>query len=293
MPRASLSSIELDYETFGPETGPPLLLIRGLGTQRIQWPEGLLDAFVARGFCCITFDNRDVGRSTWFDDHPVPVAGEVMQAVAGGGSPALPYTLADMADDCVALLDVLGVARAHVLGMSMGGMIAQLVALRHQARAASLVSVMSATGGPGIPGPSPEAAAALMEPTLTEREPYIEQWVRTSRVYTGTLPFDADAAREIAGRCFDRAFHPDGVGRQLGAVLGAGSRREALAAVTAPSLVVHGDADPLVPLAGGEDTAKSIPGAELLVIEGMGHDLPLESWAPIADAVGRVAARAG
>ncbi|MDJ0785713.1 MAG: alpha/beta hydrolase [Myxococcota bacterium] len=293
MPKASSADVELDYEIHGPSDGEPLLLIRGLGTQRIQWPDGFLQALQARGFQPVSFDNRDVGRSTWLDQHPVPVPAEVIATRVSGQPASVPYHLEDMARDCVAVLDAAGIDRAHVFGMSLGGMIAQLVALHHAERTKSLTSLMSTTGAADLPGPSPEAAAALTEETERERGPYIEQWVRASRVFAGGgFPFDEAACREMAGRIYDRAFHPEGTGRQFAAVLAGDSRREQLAAITRPSLVIHGADDPLIPLAAGEDTARSIPGAELLVIPGMGHDLPPGVWEPIAEATARMASLA-
>ena len=293
MPKAKSGEIELDYATLGPPGGRPLLLIRGLGTQRIQWPEGFLAELMGRGFRCVVFDNRDVGESTWLDHLPVPKPAELLAARAAGSPTSVPYQLEEMAKDCTAVLDAAGIERAHVFGMSMGGMIAQLLAIGHADRTLSLASVMSATGAPGIPGPTPEAAAALTEETERERGPFIEQWLRGSRVFAGRgFPLDEVAGREMAGRIWDRAFHPEGTGRQFAAVLVAGSRREALGSLRLPSVVIHGGDDPLIPVAAGEDTARAIPDAELCVIEGMGHDLPAGAFVSIADAVLRVAERA-
>lgn len=296
MAKASTGTVELDYEIQGPSDGRPLLLIRGLGTQRVQWPQGFLAELEGRGFRCVTFDNRDVGHSTWFDEHPVPKAAEVIAARAAGAAGdtvEVPYSVGDMARDCIAVLDAVGIERAHVMGMSMGGMIAQVVALEHPHRVKSLASVMSTTGDPDLPGPTPEAAAALTEDTEREREPYIEQWLRGSRVFAGSgFPLDEVAGREVAGRIYDRAFHPEGTGRQFAAVLASEPRRSALSALRLPTVVIHGSDDPLIPLAAGEDTARAIPGAELCVIQGMGHDLPAGAWGDIADALLAVAQRA-
>ena len=202
------------------------------------------------------FDNRVVGLSTHFSEAGVPELAGVARALAEGRRPEVPSTVDDMADDVVGLMDALGFASAHVAGISMGGMIAQQVAIRHPERVRSLTSVMSSTSEPGLPGPTPEAQAALMEPAPSERKAYLDYSVRTARCFTGDgFPFDAEAQRELAGRMFDRAFDPDGIGRQMAAVVASGSRHEALAEVRLPALVIHGSADPLIPPAGGERRA--------------------------------------
>ena len=231
-------------------------------------------------------DNRDVGLSTHLSEAAVPELGRVARALAEGRRPEVPYTVDDMADDVVGLMDALGFASVHVAGISMGGMIAQQVAIRHPQRVRSLTSIMSSTSEPGLPAPTPEAQAALMEPAPKERKAYQEYSVRTARCFAGDgFPFDAEAQRELAGRVFDRAFDPDGVGRQMAAVVASGSRHEALARVRTPALVIHGSADPLIPPAGGEATARAIPGARLELIEGMGHDLPEGAWPALVDAI--------
>jgi pimeloyl-ACP methyl ester carboxylesterase len=291
MARARANGIELDYDTFGAKGGRPLLLIMGLGGQSLMWDEGFCEALAARGHFVVRYDNRDVGLSTKFDHAGTP---NVMALMMGGPTAAsVPYTLDDMADDAAGLLDALGLETAHVCGASMGGMIGQTLAIRHSRRVRSLVSIMSSTGNPNLPPAKPEAMAVLMGPPPADRASSLEAAVRTWRtIGSPGFPFDEAKIRDRAGRMFDRSFHPDGVARQLAAILAHGSRVEKLRDVKAPTLVIHGAADPLVPLAGGEDTARSIPGAELLVIEGMGHDLPEGAWPRIVGAISEHTAKA-
>jgi len=286
MARVHANGIELEYDSFGAKSGRPLLLIMGLGGQSIMWDEGFCEALAARGHFVVRYDNRDVGLSTKFDAAGVPNPMELMMQSAAGKTPAVPYTLDDMADDAAGLLDALGLDSAHVCGASMGGMIAQTLAIRHGRRLRSLVSIMSSTGNPSLPQAKPEAMAVLMTPPPTDRAGSLDAAVRTWRtIGSPGFPFDEAKIRERAGRLYDRNFHPQGVARQLAAIVGHGSRVEKLKHVTTPTLVIHGAADPLVPLEGGRDTARAIPGAELLVIEGMGHDLPEGAWPQLVGAI--------
>lgn len=288
-----MNGVELEYESFGREGDPAVLLVMGLGGQMILWDEDLCGAIVARGFRVVRFDNRDVGLSTKLDAHGVPDVPSAFAAAASGKPVDAPYTLREMADDAAALLGALGIERAHVVGASMGGMIVQTMALRHPARLASLTSIMSSTGAPGLPGPTPDAMKVLMTPAPTEREAFVEHQVRTWRVIGSPgFPFDEDRIRGRAHRLWQRGVHPAGVARQLVAILASGSRREALQRVATPAVVIHGEDDPLVPFAAGRDTAEAIPGAELLAIPGMGHDMPPAVWPAIVDAVEKVASRA-
>jgi pimeloyl-ACP methyl ester carboxylesterase len=274
MPFALNQDVELYYETFGFDADPALLLINGLGSQCINYRVEWVEQFVAEGFFVIRFDNRDVGLSTWFD---------------GAGTDHAAYSLADMADDAVAVLDAAGVDRAHVLGLSMGGMIVQQLAIRHGDRLRSLTSMMSSTGDADVGQPSPDSLEHILTPSPSDREGFIEHQIISARTWGGPDGFDEAWLRQIHGEAYDRAFHPDGQRRQMYAVSTGPSRTGALAAVTVPALVLHGDQDRLVDISGGRRTAEAIPGARFEVIEGLGHDYPPTSWPTI---VGLVATHA-
>ena len=279
MPRAHANGIEIEYETFGKAGDRPLLLLRGLGTQMIHWDRRLCDRIATAGHHLVIFDNRDGGLSTHFHRVGAPDLGAVVSALLAGEEPDVAYRLSDMAADVVGLMDALGFENAHIAGISMGGMIVQQVAIDHPGRVRSLTSIMSSTSEPGLPGPTPEAQKALSSPAPRERDAYIDQNVANQRSFTGDgFPFDEATRRALAGRAFDRAFDPEGVMRQMAAIIASGSRREALAGIHHPALVIHGTSDPLVPFAGGEATARAIPGARFQAIEGMGHDLPEGAW---------------
>ena len=290
MPRAHGNGVELEYETVGDPAGRPLLLVQGLGAQLISVEDGLCHELASRGFLVIRYDNRDAGLSTWFDDaRPVNLA-----AVWGGDHSTLAYTLEDMADDAVAVLDAAGAEAAHVAGISLGGMIAQLLATRYPARVRSLASIMSTTGDRAVGQPTAEAASVLMSSMPGDRERYIDQAVANTRaISSGTAyPFDEDAVRRGAARGFDRAYHPKGTGRQFAAILAAGDRAAALGQIRVPTVVVHGEQDQIIGVSGGEATAAAIPGARLLRVPGLGHELPPGFWPVLADALVEVADRA-
>jgi pimeloyl-ACP methyl ester carboxylesterase len=284
--RATANEIEIEYDTFGPSDGDPLLLIMGLGAQMTLWDEEFCEMLGELGHRTIRFDNRDVGLSTWFDDAGLPDMVQLMTASAQGETVSSPYSLYDMADDAAGLLDALSIERAHIVGASMGGMIAQALAIRHPKRLRSLVSIMSSTGHPDAPQAKPEVLGKLMAPPPETREARIEQSVDLWRTI-GSPGFetDYDRIRARSGRDYDRAFHPEGTVRQMAAVVANGSREERLAEVKVPTLVIHGAADPLVPPGCGERTAQAIPGANLLMIDGMGHDLPPQLFRRISDAI--------
>ncbi len=254
-----VGDVRLDAHLDGPEGGEVVLLISGLSRQRIEWPAALPAALHAAGLRTLTVDNRDVGRSTKLEDAP-------------GDGP--PYLLADMAADHAGVLDHFGVEQAHVIGTSMGGMIAQQLAIAHPERLRSLTSIMSTTGSPAAGQPTEEAMTVLTRPAPTDRAAYVERAVESARVIGSPGLVDDEAVRRRAAAAFDRAFHPRGVMRQIQAIMASGDRTEQLAEVAVPTLVVHGTEDPLVTISGGEATARAIPGARLHVIEGMGHDLP-------------------
>jgi pimeloyl-ACP methyl ester carboxylesterase len=293
MARVHANGIELEYDSFGSPKGRPLVLVMGLGGQMLLWDEGFCEALAERGHYVVRFDNRDVGLSTKFDAAGIPNVMELMQQSAAGKTPAVPYTLDDMADDAAGLLDALGLDEVHLCGASMGGMIAQTVAIRHGRRLRSLTSIMSSTGNPSLPPAKPEAMAVLMTPPPTDRAGSLDAAVRTWRtIGSPGFPFDEAKIRARAGRLYDRSFYPQGTARQMAAILAHGSRVEELKNVSMPTLVIHGAADPLVPLEGGRDTARSIPGAELLVIEGMGHDMPEGAWPTLVNAISEHTAKA-
>ncbi|MFD1786035.1 alpha/beta fold hydrolase [Sphingomonas floccifaciens] len=287
------NGITLEYEDAGDPAAQPILLIMGLGAQLTLWPDELIDALVARGFRVIRFDNRDVGLSTKFDRAGLPDLAQLMMAMMSGRGFAPPYTLSDMAADAVGLLDALGVPSAHIVGASMGGMIAQLVAADHPTRVRSLTSIMSTSGNPSLPPARPEAMAVLTgRPMSADRETIVAHGMRTAQVIgSPAYPYDLDRLRTRVERDIDRSFAPAGAMRQMSAILADGDRRERLRRITAPTTIIHGDADPLVPVEGGRDTAAAIPGAELVILPGMGHDLPLPLIDDIADAIAATAAR--
>ena len=284
MPHAKSNGIELEYETFGRASDRPLLLIMGLGAQMLQWDEQFCELLAERGQYVIRFDNRDVGLSTKFDHAGVPDLAALMQR--GADRSAVPYTLDDMADDAVGLLAALGLASAHIFGASMGGMIAQTVAYRHAAKTRSLISLYSSTGNPALPPASPEAMAVLMAPRPSDRAGNIAAVVNAALVTGGpAYPVDPAYLRRRAELMYDRSFTPTAAARHLAAVTAHGNRAARLAAITAPTLVIHGTADPLVRVEAGRDTAKSIPGAELVEIEGMGHGIPPQLWTRLAEMI--------
>lgn len=288
MPQIAANGVMLEYETHGDPANPPLLLIMGLGAQLTLWPIEFVEALVERGFHVIRHDNRDIGLSTKFSKHGVPGFRRVALMRMVGLRARLAYRLSDMAADAVALLDGLGIARAHVVGASMGGMIAQLVAASWPERVQSLTSIMSTTGNRRLPQARPEALAALMQrpPEGAGVEAVIPIGINVARaIGSPAYPAREDRLRERIARDFHRSFHPTGAGRQLAAILDDGDRRKRLKSVTAPTLVIHGADDPLVPVEGGRDTAASIAGARLLEVPGMGHDLPLELIDTVADAI--------
>ncbi len=293
MPRIAANGIEIEYESFGDSGNPAMLLVMGLSAQMILWEDGFCAELAARGFHVTRFDNRDVGRSIWMKEAGAPDIGSAMMSAMTGGKVEAPYTLSAMAADAAGLLDGLGVRSAHVVGASMGGMIAQTMAIEHPARVRTLTSIMSTTGDPTLPQATPEAMAVLLAPPATGREGSIERAVEVFRtIGSQEIPFDEARIRDIAGRSFERGFNPGGVARQLVAILASGNRKPRLAAVRVPTLVIHGKDDPLIPYEGGVDTADAIAGARLVGIDGMGHDMPPQLWPRIIDEICALAARA-
>ena len=287
---AQINGIRIAYDTFGDQGSPPLLLIMGLGGQMINWHEEFCAQLAAEGYWVIRFDNRDVGLSTKFDGAGVPDLDTLTHALVRGQAVDLPYTLRDMANDAVGLLDALGIKSAHILGTSMGGRIAQLIALHNPNRVRTLIPIMSPMGEPGYPPPSPEALAILHEPAPQDRDGYIEYSVRAARALSGpAFPIEEGLVRERAGKAFDRCVNPGGVARQLAALMAAGGVKKDLGSLNIPTLVIHGSHDPLIPVECAADMASIIPGAQLLIIEGLGHslaDFP-RLWPQVIDAVTR------
>lgn len=286
---ANANGLRLAYDCFGDTAAQPLLLIMGLGTQMIAWDEAFCESLAARGYRVIRFDNRDIGLSTRLDAAGIPDVAKLLgQALVGLPVDAsqVPYTLADMADDAIGLLDALGIDSAHIVGASMGGAIAQEIALRHPKRIRTLVSIMATSGAHGLPPPKPEALQVLLTPAPTDRAGYIARQQQVMKVLrAGAYPDEEalDAAR--ATRTYERGLNPAGYARQLAAIIASGSRRERLASVNTPTLVIHGDADPLVPIECGQDVARHVPGARMVTIKDMGHALPRVTWTPIIDAI--------
>ncbi len=280
MPTAHVNGIDIEYMTEGDPSDPALLLVMGLGAQLIAWPIGFVDNLRDHGFFIIRYDNRDCGLSTKFEGLP-----DIAALFSGDASSAL-YTIEDMADDAAALLAELGVGRAHAVGVSMGGMITQALAVNYQDRLRSACSIMSTTGDRSVGAPTDQAMGALLRPPATSREEAIEASVAGSRVIgSPQYPTDESLLRERAAAAYDRSYCPEGVVRQLAAVLASPDRTEGLRDVRLPFLVIHGEADPLVTFSGGQATAAAVPGSTLIAIPGMGHDLPQALWREVTDAI--------
>ena len=279
---AKVGDVELCYETFGDPADPALLLIMGLGTQMIAWPEPFCAQLVARGFFVIRFDNRDIGRSTHLRGHRAPTLKQLLLRDRSAAA----YSLSDMAGDAAGLLTHLGIERAHVVGASMGGMIAQTVAVEHPERVRSLASIMSNTGHIWRGTPGLRVYPIFMRKPAAGPEDAIESVVSTFRLIGSPgFPFDEGELRAAAQRGFDRGYNPAGSTRQLAAILAAGDRTKDVRTITAPTVVIHGTKDRMVRPSGGRATAAAIPGARLVEIEGMGHDLPRGAWDRIVDAI--------
>ncbi|MDB6079941.1 MAG: Pimeloyl-ACP methyl ester carboxylesterase [Akkermansiaceae bacterium] len=283
------NGITLHYESFGREDAEVFLLIAGLGTQMIRWPGSFCQALAAKGYRVIRFDNRDSGLSTHFNASPAPDFRAIAAALGQGRQPEVPYTLHDMVADTIGLLDALFIPRAHLIGRSMGGMIAQLIAADHPHRVFSLVSIMASTGNPDLPPAEPDVMAMLLQrassPTEDEDGFLTHRLAFARRISSPGYPFNDEEKRESIREETRRAYNPSGFARQLAAIAATGDNRARLAKITAPTLVIHGAADPLIPPAAGEDTAAAIPGAELMIVPGMGHDLPTALHEMIMDAI--------
>lgn len=286
MAQAKANGIEIEYESFGDSRAPAIVLVMGLGAQLVRWPMPMVEALVARGHRVVRFDNRDVGLSSKLDHAGTPnlllAAAQRMLGIA----PRAPYSLTEMAADTVGLMDALGIGAAHIVGASMGGMIAQLVAAGWPERTRSLVSIMSTSGNPRLPGATPRCAGLLIgRPRGDDLEALVAHGMLAARVVSGAFPMEEAALSLRIREEIARNHHPAGFVRQMAAILADGDRRARLARIAAPTLVIHGTDDPLVHVAGGRDTAAAIPGARLLEIAGMGHTLPPQLVPRIVDAI--------
>jgi pimeloyl-ACP methyl ester carboxylesterase len=284
MPRAASNGMELEYDTFGDRRSRPLLLVMGLGTQMIGWEEDFCQELAERNFYVIRFDNRDAGLSTHLDGLGTPNLAAVMSKQARP-----PYTLDDMADDAAGLLDALGIPAAHVVGASMGGFVSQLLTIHHPEKVLTLTSIMSALGGVDDVAAAPEVTAALLAPPPADSEGLIEWGVSMSRLLGGPRYFEEERSRAMRVRAVARAVSLSGTLRQLAAIIAAQSRREALGRTRIPVLVLHGDSDPLVPVENGRRTAASVPGSRLVIVPGMGHDLPPQVWPQVIGEISKLA----
>ena len=283
---ADVDGLRLAYETFGDEDGRPLVLIMGLASQMLMWDEDFCCRLAERGHCVVRFDNRDVGLSSRCDQLGRPSLLRSMIAARRGREVDAAYTLDDMAADTVGLMAALGLERAHVAGASMGGMIAQAMAISHPRRVLSLTSIMSSTGNPRLPYPTWAAAKTLLRRPPRTKDAYVDYCVGLWQTLDSPgYPFDEAHVRRRSARIFDRGLTGSGTLRQMVAILHHGDRRPGLARLTLPALVIHGLADPLVPVEAGRDTARSIPGAALMLLEGVGHTLPREVWPKVIDAI--------
>ena len=292
MPQVMANGVAIEVERHGDPADPAVLLIMGLGAQLTLWPDEFVEALVARGFHVIRFDNRDIGLSQKFTDAGTPNFVWLTLARMCGIQPRLPYHLTDMAADAIGVLDALDIRQAHVVGASMGGMIAQLAAAHWPDRVASLTSIMSTTGNPRLPRPRPHAFKALTAPVPPGGgvDAYVEVGhYRSDGIGSPGYPGDRERRARRLAMEYARSFHPSGSLRQYAAILADGDRRKRLRNVVAPTLVIHGEDDPLVTVEGGHDTAAAIVGARLLTYPGMGHDLPIPLIEPMADAIAELA----
>lgn len=284
-----VNNIVISYDEFGDSKADPILLISGLGTQKIRWTTSFCEHLAAQGFRVIRFDNRDAGESTHLNDSGVPDFAALARTFALGQKPNVPYTLYDMLEDAIGLLDALKIKQAHLVGRSMGGMIAQLMASKYPERVLSLVSIMSSTGNPSLPATAPDIMAMLTKPAPNPFEnetEFLEHSLAfAKRIASPRFQFDEAAHRMLILEELKRAYNPSGFGRQIAAIAATGDIRPQLARIVAPTLVIHGSDDAMIPPACGEDTATSIPGAKLMLIDGMGHELPSALYETVIDAI--------
>jgi len=292
MAQLTANGIRIEYDTFGSRDARPLMLVMGLGAQMIHWRDEFCGLLADRDHFVIRFDNRDAGLSEKFGHLGVPDMGEMAARLMAGEPAQAPYTLDDMAADAFGLLDALELEAAHICGASMGGMIVQAMALKEPARVHSMTSIMASTGNPALPPSTDEAMAAMLSPAATNREEAIERTLSVSRVIGSPgYPVEEDQARLRAADGYDRCFYPEGVARQMAAIASHGNRKPALSELNLPALVIHGAADPLVRVEGAHDTHEALEGSRLMVLEGMGHDLPEPLWPEIVTAIDELTSR--
>ncbi|NVM46768.1 MAG: alpha/beta hydrolase [Candidatus Lokiarchaeota archaeon] len=285
MPKANVNNVKIEYETIGVPTSKPLLLIAGLGSQLLAWSDEMCEKLAKSGFFIIRFDNRDVGLSTKFENAGIPDMMEISAAYTRGEIPDIPYTLEDMADDAVGILDALNVDKAHICGASMGGMIALIIAYRHPSRVQSLTVIMSTTGNPELPPSKPEILMQFFAPVPLEREAYINEMVKRDSLIYGTFKYDEDQGRDYRTKEYDRNYYPEGIARQLAAMAIPGNIKPMISAIRAPTLVIHGSEDPFNLIEAGKEIASTIPGAELRIMDGMGHSFPSDLIPDIVNAL--------
>lgn len=282
MTSITANNITIEYDTFGKESDRPLLLIMGFGAQMTRWRPEFCELLADAGHYVIRFDNRDVGLSQKFGELGIPDMQKIAEEAAAGGNPSVPYTLFDMADDAAGLMDALGIDTAHICGASMGGMIAQCMAIKHGHRMRSMTSIFSSTGNPELPPATDAAMAALTSPAGTTLEEVLDRAVRNAKIIgSPAYPEPEDDVRERAKADYERSFYPEGTSRQFVAIGATGNRKPALQEVKIPTLVIHGKADPLVPVEGGIDTHEAIAGSKLRLYDGMGHNLSEPLWPEI------------
>jgi pimeloyl-ACP methyl ester carboxylesterase len=285
MPKANVKDVEIEYETIGDPISKPLLLIAGLGSQLLAWSDEICESLFDNGFFVIRFDNRDVGLSTKFEDAGIPDMMEISAAYIRGEIPKIPYTLEDMADDAVGVLDALNIEKAHICGASMGGMIAQILAYRHPSRVLSLAVIMSTTGNPELPPSKPEIMMQFFAPVPSERDAYIDEMVKRDSLINGLFPHNEKQSRKYRTREYNRSYYPEGIVRQLAAMAVPGNIKPYISTISAPTIVIHGSEDPFNLIEAGKDIATSIPDAELLIIDGMGHSFPSEVIPRLIEAI--------
>jgi pimeloyl-ACP methyl ester carboxylesterase len=282
--QVSANGLQIAYDSFGEPSNPVILLIMGLGTQMIYWNEEFCQLLASKGFYVIRFDNRDIGKSTWLSEAKVPNWWDFLGNTFFNKQVNAPYLLDDMADDTFALMDALDINEAHIVGASMGGMIAQCMALKSPARVATLTSIMSTTGDRSLPKPKTAVSAKLLKPLPSDLEKYVEQGLGVWSILHGEhYAFDIERVEKLMRDSRERGFNAEGVARQLSAIMGSPDRTQALQNLNIPTLVIHGDIDMLVPVECGIATAKAIPNATLKILKGMGHTLPHQLWPQIVN----------